>query len=68
MSNFFRRASDVFKHHPRNDSIDSAKSEKSPTQEAPDPLPVSSNRNSQSDVVPGRICSLLQKLKPFDEY
>ncbi|KAJ5750741.1 hypothetical protein N7533_007769 [Penicillium manginii] len=53
MSNFFRRASDVFKHHPRNDSIDSANSGKSPTQEAPDPQPVSSNRSSQSDAVPG---------------
>ncbi|CAI7662886.1 unnamed protein product [Penicillium pancosmium] len=54
MSNFFRRASDVFKHHPRNDSIDSANSGKSPTttQEEPDPKPLSSNRSSQSDPVP----------------
>ncbi|KAJ5988438.1 hypothetical protein N7481_003648 [Penicillium waksmanii] len=52
MSNFFRRASDVFKHHPHNDSIDSANSGKSPTtQETPDPKPVSSNCSSQSDPV-----------------
>ncbi|KAJ5387094.1 hypothetical protein N7509_009635 [Penicillium cosmopolitanum] len=56
MSNFFRRASDVFKHQPRNDSIDSANSGKSPpTQDAPDPKPVSSNRSSQSDPVPATL-------------
>lgn len=69
MSNFFRRASDVFKHQPRNDSIDSANSGKSPpTQDAPDPKPVSSNRSSQSDPVPGNLLLCLEYPIPLTCY
>ncbi|KAJ5234662.1 uncharacterized protein N7469_003830 [Penicillium citrinum] len=52
MSEFFRRASDVFRRNSRQNSIDSTNSSKVPVQdqEAPDSQQISSNRSSQSDT------------------
>jgi len=58
MSEFFRRASDVFRRNSRQNSVDSTNSSKVPVQdhEAPDSQHISSNRSSQSDTaVPGKI-------------
>ncbi|KAJ5103049.1 hypothetical protein N7532_003578 [Penicillium argentinense] len=57
MSGFFRRASDVFKHH-RTDSMDSTDPTKSPAaqspiQESPDAQPDPSKRDSQSEAATG---------------
>ena len=59
MSNFFRRASDVFRHNSRQNSVDSTSSSKAPVQEAPDSQQIASNRSSQSDTaVPSKPLNL----------